>query len=215
MILNSKEPLFIPGPGGRLEAILSFPKDGRAIKGAVVVCHPHPLKEGTMHNKVVHYLAKTFNDSDYAALRFNYRGVGLSEGEYGHAVGETDDALSAVHWLQSELGETPLWLAGFSFGGYVALRSATQRPICGLITVAPAVNLLDFQSLALPGCPWLMIHGSADEVVPFADAKNWHDSLANKPQFVIIEESGHFFHGRLNELRDIVKDFITDHEGCE
>lgn len=210
MLPNTKTSVFIPGPCGQIEALIGLPRKEDIIKGAVIVCHPHPLKEGTMHNKVVHYLAKTFNDCGYGSIRFNYRGVGQSIGNYGEGLGESDDALAVFDWVRSHLNtQQPIWLAGFSFGGYVALRSSTQRDVAGLITVAPAVNLLDFQALTLPNTPWLMIHGDEDDVVPFEDAVKWYNSLSKQPHFEVMDGAGHFFHGRLNELRDKVTQFLN------
>ena len=210
MLPNTKDTVLINGPSGHLEALINLPRGNQNIIGAAVICHPHPLKEGTMHNKVVHYLAKTFNNCGYASVRFNYRGVGQSEGGYGEGVGETDDALSIIDWTQSHLStQQPIWLAGFSFGGYVALSSSTQRNIAGLITIAPAVNLLDFKSLTLPAIPWLMVHGDEDDIVPFQDAVDWYEALKSKPHLEIMDGAGHFFHGRLNELRDITTSFIS------
>lgn len=208
MLPNTKETVFIDGPLGQLEALVTLPKSSDALKGAAVVCHPHPLKEGTMHNKVVHFIAKTFNDCGYGAVRFNYRGVGQSSGKYGEGIGESEDALAVMNWTQDHINSLPLWLAGFSFGGYVALRCSTQKNIRGLITVAPAVNLLDFQALQLPSIPWQMIHGDEDDVVPFNDAAQWYDGLSIQPQLDIMNGAGHFFHGRLNELREHIKQFI-------
>lgn len=210
MLPESKKPIIIPGPAGNLELLVSLPKNASDTQGAVVICHPHPLKEGTMHNKVVHYLAKTFNDCGYGAVRFNFRGVGLSEGSYGEGLGESEDALSVIRWTQNQIGSLPIWLAGFSFGGYVALNCSTQSNAKGLITVAPAVNLLDFRSLKLPDIPWLMVHGDQDDVVPFHDALDWYSEIEEKPEFKVLDNAGHFFHGQLNELRDIVKDFIIN-----
>ena len=108
MLPESKKPIIIPGPAGNLELLVSLPKNASDTQGAVVICHPHPLKEGTMHNKVVHYLAKTFNDCGYGAVRFNFRGVGLSEGSYGEGLGESEDALSVIQWTQNHIGNDPI-----------------------------------------------------------------------------------------------------------
>jgi len=161
-----------------------------------------------MHNKVVHYLAKTFNNHGYASIRFNFRGVGQSEGHYGNGLGETEDALSVYDWTRAHLENQPIWLAGFSFGSYIALNCSSQRKAAGLITIAPAVNLLDFRSLSSPGAPWLMVHGDKDEVVPIHDAMDWYNHLALKPQLELMPDASHFFHGRLNDLRDKVNHFL-------
>lgn len=204
--------LSFPGPAGAIQAILSAPDIAPAlITDAVVVCHPHPLHSGTMHNKVVHYLAKTFNDQGAAALRFNYRGVGESEGHYDDGAGETDDVLAALDWLRERYPNARLWLAGFSFGVYTSLRASTQRNIAGLISVAPPVHLFDLISLPTPQCPWLVIQGDQDMVVSFQAVQQWLTHLAVTPRFVPLEGIGHFFHGKLNVLQTVVREFIQQH----
>ncbi len=211
MLTNTKKAILIPGTSGPLESLVDLPKKGDSLKGAVVICHPHPLKQGTMRNKVVYYLAKTFNHCAYASIRFNYRGVGLSQGQYDEGIGETEDALSVFDWTRSHLEKhQPIWLAGFSFGCYIALRASQQREAAGLITIAPAVNFLDFKSLNPPQIPWLMIHGDEDEIVPIKDALNWYNQLSHKPKLNIMMGAGHFFHGRLNDLREETSTFLQN-----
>ncbi len=216
MLTNTKKAIFIPGASGQLETLVDLPKESNSPKGAVIICHPHPLKQGTMRNKVVYYLAKTFNHCAYASVRFNYRGVELSQGQYDNGIGETEDALSVFDWARTHLEKhQPIWLAGFSFGCYVAIRASQQREVAGLITIAPAVNFLDFKSLNPPQIPWLMIHGDKDEVVPIKDALSWYNRLPNKPELHIMAEAGHFFHGRLNDLRVEVSSFLQNHSNVD
>jgi uncharacterized protein len=159
--------LFIPGPAGRLETLLQSPAGGDdAITGIAVLCHPHPLHGGTLQNKVVHTLARTCNDLGLAALRFNFRGVGASEGKYGEAIGETEDLHAVLEWVRQQWPDRPLWLGGFSFGGYVALRAAERWPLRQLITVAPSVNLFARDPLPEVRCDWLLVQGDQDEIVP-------------------------------------------------
>lgn len=197
---------YINGPEGNLEILAEGFDD--AFNGIAIVCHPHPLHGGTMQNKVVHYIARTLRELGLATLRFNFRGIGNSEGTYAEGSGETDDLLAIIDWCAHHFPETPLWLAGFSFGGYVALRASTQRDIAQLILAAPAVNLFDFKSLASPASPWLLIQGEADEVVPCQDIKDWIETLETPPQTVYLEEVGHFFHGKLNLLRETLKETL-------
>jgi len=195
------EALRLPGPVGELEAVLEAPAAPRAI---AVVCHPHPLAGGTLHNKVVHTLARTLQELDHATLRFNYRGVGASAGSYGESIGETDDAIAAVAWLRARHPRLPLTLAGFSFGGVVALRASVPLRPERLITVAPAVDRLP-ADLPPPGCPWLLVQGEADDVVNPHRVRDWAAQFDPPPRLQLMPEVGHFFHGALNQLRDVVR----------
>jgi alpha/beta superfamily hydrolase len=197
----------MPGPAGKLESILEFPADGQ-ILGAAVVCHPHPQHGGTMHNKVAHTLARAFVRSGYAVLRFNFRGTENSEGEYDHGVGELDDALAAMAWIEDQQPDVPLWLAGFSFGAAIAVRAAVARPVAGLISVAPAIYRFAGNLEGQPECPWLIIQGDEDELVEVDETVEWVDSLAPGPELLIMAGAEHFFHGRLNELREAVMEFV-------
>jgi alpha/beta superfamily hydrolase len=204
--------LDVPGPAGRLEAIFEFPADG-AILGAAVVCHPHPQHGGTMHNKVAHTLARSFVRSGFAVLRFNFRGTEGSEGTYDEGVGELDDALAAMDWIVGQQPDVPLWLAGFSFGAAIAVRAAVQRPVDGLISVAPAIYRFAGNLESQPECPWLIIQGDEDELVEVDETVEWVNSLAPGPELLVLQGAEHFFHGRLNELREAVMDFVLRH--CE
>lgn len=198
--------LSVAGPAGRLEAIIDMP--ARAIPhGTAVVCHPHPQHGGTMRNKVVHTLARAFARMDFAALRFNFRGTEGSEGDYDAGEGELYDALAAIEWMRSQYPGDPLWLAGFSFGAAIAIRAATMAPVSGLISVAPAVIRLDRQ----PNCPWLVISGDQDELVDVADTIVWMNSLEPGPELTVMPGAEHFFHGRLNDLRESVTGFVERH----
>lgn len=204
--------LSFPGPVGSLQAILSEPQaDPTSVMHAVAVCHPHPLHSGTMHNKVVHYLAKTFAEQGAAALRFNYRGVGESEGTYDEGQGETEDVVAALDWLRRRYPQARLWLAGFSFGAYTSLKASSLREVAGLVSVAPPVHMFDMTEVRLPDCPWLVIQGDQDMVVSFNAVSQWLARLPVAPRFVPMEGIGHFFHGKLNLLQAVVRDFIREH----
>lgn len=198
------EKLFIDGPAGRLEALLETPSGSDAPKAIAVVCHPHPLHEGTMHNKVAHTLARAFLDLDAAVLRFNFRGVGKSEGEFANAVGEVDDALAAFDYMHARWAGVPKWLAGFSFGAQVSLATSSRRRLDWLVSVAPPVERMALDELTLPECPWLLVQGGADEVVDPHKVAEWVRSLRTGPAFEWLDDTGHFFHGKLNELRALV-----------
>ena len=191
----SSYPASIPGPSGELEAKVdcSVSEDPQ---GSAVVCHPHPLYGGTMQNKVVHTLAKTLAANHLTAVRFNFRGVGTSEGNYDEGAGETDDALAVVDWVGAQQADSPILLAGFSFGSFVALRAAAKIQPAALITVAPPVRMFDFDQLQSISCPWLLIQGDEDEVVDMNAVVNWASTLESPPQLEIIEKCSHFFHGK-------------------
>ena len=189
--------LRIETPGGRMETVIDDPGESR--KGLLLIAHPHPLQGGTMDNKVVHTLARVALDHDYVAVRVNFRGVGMSEGEHDRGVGETDDMLAIVEFVSKSYPGLPWRLAGFSFGGYVQHRVALRISTECVILVAPAVNLYPFEAPA-PGT--VLIHGKADEVVPYADIRAWAEN--HHVPLTTITGSGHFFHGKLAELQEAV-----------
>ncbi len=196
----------ITGESGLLEGMVHLP-DGEP-RAVVVVAHPLPTMGGTMENKIVTTLAKTFAELDFAALRFNFRGVGESEGVFDEGNGEVQDALAAVEFMRYQLPDIPLILAGFSFGAYVQARAATHlHPLPHkLVLIGPAVG-----RFAMPHVPHntLVLHGEQDEVIPLADAFDWA-----RPQhlpIVVLPEAGHFLHGRLNQLKQIV---LNEFNGC-
>lgn len=185
-----------------VEGLLDYPVDNPSA--VAVVCHPHPLQGGTMLNKVAYMLARAFNDLGAVSLRFNFRGVGKSAGSFDQGAGEIDDALAAIDWLMARHGGLPLWLGGFSFGSYIALRAQSQRPVQRLVTVAPAVERFETGSIVTPRYPWLLLQGDADEVVSAEAVFKWARALVPPPRIAVLSGAGHFFHGRLNELRDAV-----------
>jgi uncharacterized protein len=203
-------PVTLAGPAGALEALTLCPVNGNAAATAVIL-HPHPLHGGTMQNKVVHTLARAFAELGVASVRFNFRGVGASAGGFAHGEGETEDALAVIEWVRQQRPGSPIWLAGFSFGAYVALRAAAPAQVSGLITVAPAVHLYDFSKLILPHCPWLLIQGEADEVVPVEAVRDWLADTMPSPQTLFLPGAGHFFHGRLNDLKAALREFVPPH----
>lgn len=198
----------LDGPAGKVEAVLTAPEQANPYQAIAVVCHPHPLHGGSLTNKVTHFVAKSLNELGIPVLRFNFRGVGQSEGEHANAIGEQDDLKAAVHSIQALYPKHDLWLAGFSFGAYIALSTAVECNARKLITVAPAVHLYDFSKVSLPDCDWLLIQGDADEIVPSEQAVAWAESLSQPPTIVVFNEVGHFFHGKLNELRDSIINHI-------
>lgn len=201
------EPLVIEGPLGALQAIVDTPVDADESHVAVV-CHPHPVYGGTMTNKVVHMLAKSFNERGAPAVRFNYRGVGASAGSYDEGNGETDDTLAVLDWAARRWPGAQLWLGGFSFGGAIAIRAAVARDVRRLVTVAPAIQRVSVESSRLPRCPWLLVQGDRDELVDAAEIQRWVASLTAPPEVALLSGVDHFFHSRLNELRAVVLDWL-------
>ena len=206
-----KREFLIGGAAGDLEALLEIASD-RDLAGCAVICHPHPVHGGTMQNKVAHTLARSFLGLDFAALRFNFRGVGSSEGAFDEGRGELQDVLSAVTWARAEFPGLPLWIAGFSFGAAMAIRAAVTAAPDGLISVAPAVarflDGLDPQ----PNCPWLIVQGDQDELVAIEETVSWLNELKPGPELVVFSDTEHFFHGKLTQLRSAVQEFVSNNE---
>jgi len=173
-----------------------------------VICHPHPLYGGTMDNKVVWTLARAFQELGAPTIRFNFRGVGASEGSHDEGPGEIDDALAMIAHGRERWPQAVLWLAGFSFGGVVAIRAAASAHPIRLVTVAPGITRLDVSDAPRPACPWLIVQGDADDVVPAEAVIAWARGLSPAPELAVLPGAGHFFHGRINELRDTVLEFM-------
>jgi alpha/beta superfamily hydrolase len=200
------ERLLIDGPSGPLEAIVEeVAGDGPSY---ALICHPHPLMGGTMDNKVVTTIGRAMRANGVPTLRFNFRGVGESAGAFDQGMGETADADAAASWGSLRWPGRTLIVAGFSFGGFVAWRLALKRSARHLVTVAPAIQLIEGWSKAAPPCPWLIVQGDADDVVDPAAVIDWANSLNPKPRLVVLPGVGHFFHGRLHELQDAVSNAI-------
>jgi len=143
------------------------------------------------------------------AIRFNFRGVGGSAGQYDHGEGETDDALAVADWGRATFGATQLWALGFSFGSFMAYRVAVARSARRLLTVAPPVQRFDFSALPAPECPWLIVQGDGDELVDHEVVIAWSRKLVPAPQVSVFAGADHFFHGRITELRDVVREWVS------
>jgi alpha/beta superfamily hydrolase len=195
---SAEERVLLPGPAGNLEVRVNDPGEQR--RGLALIAHPHPLYGGTLENKVVQTLAKTFFAQSYVAVRMNFRGVGASDGVFDEGRGETEDWIVVAQAMRARFGELPLALAGFSFGAFVQSRVAEQLRPQRLVLVAPAVGR--FPVAAVPE-DTLVVHGEEDDVVPLAEVLNWA-----RPQalpVVVLPGAGHFFHGRLLELARILQ----------
>jgi uncharacterized protein len=201
MFVASETRFSLQGPAGNLE-VLATPVDAKNYKSAIaIICHPHPLHGGTMNNKVVSALARTCKELGLHTVRFNFRGVGKSEGGFGEGVGEVEDLLAVINWVKEVSPNTELWLAGFSFGGYIAARVATQIPVAQLITVAPQASRFTeapFQPITVP---WVLVQGEQDEIVSPDEVFAWIETLNPQPVVIRMPGAGHFFHGQLLELR--------------
>ena len=204
-----REALTLAGPAGALEALLEGPA-GAVPPAVAVVCHPHPLHQGTMLNKVVHTVARSLNELGLPALRFNYRGVGASEGAYADGLGEAEDAVAAAGYLAGRYPGVPLWLAGFSFGAVVSWRAAARLRPGQLVSIAPPVErMADVVAGLRPDCPWLVVQGDADEVVPCAGVRDYVARLAPPPELVVLPGVDHFFHGRLSLLKAVLHEHLA------
>lgn len=193
----------VAGPAGQLQVLVEHPdSEPRAL---AVICHPHPLHGGSLNNKIVHQLSRTFTGMGAVSVRFNFRGVGDSEGVYDEGRGELQDLFAVVAAFREEQGDLPLWLAGFSFGGVIAVQAAGNLQPARLITVAPAVNYFPDQAIDLPKTDWLLLQGDADDIVPAASVRSWIAGLPVPPTLSLFAGAGHFFHGRLNELRQTIE----------
>lgn len=193
----------IDGPAGPIELRL-LPPTGVPSRLAIV-CHPHPLHGGTMDNKVVYTLSRFMAAHGALTVRFNFRGVGKSVGRFDHGDGEQADLDAVASWLRQQAGTAlPLWLAGFSFGSFVSAISANRLEAEQLISIAPPVQRFDFARHALPRCPWWIVMGDADEVVEPQAVFDWAASLPSNASLSRMAGAGHYFHGRLIELRELL-----------
>ena len=189
----------VPGPAGALEVAIDLPAGAVTPLGTALICHPNPTQGGTMDNKVVQTLARAFIQLGWRAVRFNFRGIGKSEGAWDEGRGEVDDALAVLAAVRAP-GE-PLILSGFSFGGYVASRAALSlaQPAQRLVLVGPATSRFD--TAPVPA-DTVVIHGEVDDVVPLSAVLDWA-----RPQslpVIVVPGVGHFFHGQLPLLKSLV-----------
>jgi len=197
----------LPGPTGAIEVLSHAPSDASRLVVALI-CHPHPQYGGTMHNKVVTMIERSLSELEIKTVRFNFRGVGLSEGAFDDGVGETEDLFAVLNWVQQVLPGHELVLAGFSFGSFVALRAAQVLKLKQLISVAPPVERYGFQELKRPACPWLVVQGDTDDVVHPEAVFRWAEQVQPPVQLVRMPDAGHFFHRKLMDLRGVIKNSV-------
>jgi alpha/beta superfamily hydrolase len=213
---NSIRSLFLDGPAGNLEALLNAGAENASH--AALVCHPHPLFGGTLHNKVVFHTMKALNSFGFPVLRFNFRGTGLSQGEHDHGIGELEDVRTALDWLDREF-HLPMVFAGFSFGAAVGLRAsyADERvraligvgaPVAPVASDAEEPRVYNFDFLRDCTKPKLFVSGARDQFGPRAKLEAMVASIPEPKKLVVIEGGDHFFEGRLRELRDAIEEWM-------
>ena len=188
-------------PDAVVETVVEEP-EGEA-RGLALVAHPHPLHGGSLDNKVAHTLARSALACGYVAVRPNFRGVGVSTGEYDHGIGETEDLLAIAEHLAPQFGYLPWTLLGFSFGSYVQHRVARRLDARQLIMVGPAVSMYDF---APPAIATTIIHGEEDELIPLAAVQSY--AREHGIPLLTVAGAGHFFHGKLVQLRNLVEGLL-------
>jgi alpha/beta superfamily hydrolase len=199
---------FFEGPAGRLEAILKEP--ATEVTRAAIVCHPHPMFGGTMHNKVVFRIARAFQDAGFLVLRFNFRGTGKSEGTHDDGRGEQDDLRAAIQFVEDKYRAPEIWLAGFSFGAAVVLRAGcAAKRVHALVAAGTPVSKYDFSHVSPCNKPKLFVQGALDEFGSAEDLMRFVATLAGINQVNIIEGADHFFEGHLPEVFQAVSDFIV------
>jgi uncharacterized protein len=205
--------LFLEGPAGRLEALLNTGSND--ANHAALICHPHPSYGGTMHNKVAFHAMKALNSFGFPALRFNFRGAGLSQGEHDHGIGEVDDVCAALDWLDREF-HLPVIFAGFSFGAAVGLRAACpDNRVKAVIGLGVPVRPVDDRSyglefLQLCPKPKLFVSGSRDQFGPRAQLEAMVKAASEPKKLVIIDSADHFFEGRLREMREAIESWVKE-----
>ena len=201
---------FIQGKAGQIEVAHDKVKDSNR-EVAAVICHPHPLYQGSMYNKVVTTVSRTMKTHNIQSYRFNYRGVGGSQGEYGEGEGELDDLLSLSKWISENTPVKKILLCGFSFGGAIAYKGLSNLDnVVALITIAPAVDRFDLTKFNEPNVPWFVIQGIDDDAV---NPNSVFDFTLKKVKsdltLVKMDQVGHFFHGKLIQLKNVIEDFLT------
>jgi alpha/beta superfamily hydrolase len=204
---------FLDGPAGRLEALLNQGAEGATH--AALVCHPHPLYGGAFHNKVVFHTMKALNSFGFPVLRFNFRGVGMSQGTHDHGLGEVEDVRAALDWLNAEFHH-PMIFAGFSFGAAIGLRAACPDArvdsVIGLgLPLLPTDDRsYDLDFLRTCNKPKLLVSGTRDQFGPRARLEQFVQTLPEPKKLVLIESADHFFEGRLKELRETIEVWVRE-----
>jgi len=210
-IHHDSRKLFLDGPVGRLEAVLWTPTRSGTAPLAAVLCHPHPLFGGTLHNKVIYQAAKSLDSLGVPVLRFNFRGAGLSEGKHDRGIGERGDVQAAVDHLANEFPGRALLLGGFSFGSWVGLRIGCGDPrVRELIGLGIPVDSSDFSYLETCDKPKLFIHGTRDEHGNWQTVESAIARMPGETRLVLVQDVDHFFTGRLEEVDRAICDWLCE-----
>ena len=200
--------IFFDGPAGRIEGLLKEAESDS--RRAAIVCHPHPLFGGTMHNKVVYRIAKALNSQGFSVLRFNFRGAGRSEGSHDQGEGEQDDLRAAIELMTRKYEDAELWLAGFSFGASVMLRVACSEPRAnGIIAAGLPLSKYDLAGRADCAKPKLFVQGSRDEFGSVKALEKFVEASSEPKHLVIVDGADHFFEGQLDKLEAAVSEFVS------
>ncbi len=194
---------FFEGAAGQLEAVLTIP-DNANLSFIALIGHPHPLFKGTMDNKVVTTLTRAYSELGIPSIRFNFRGVGQSFGTYDEGIGESEDMIILADLCTNVRPDCRFIWAGFSFGTFVTYRAALKRPGALLISVAPPVHHFKYESMSKLSCPWVIIQGVQDEVVPFREVIEFSNHHIPPIELIVFEDTSHFFHGKLILLKEAV-----------
>ncbi len=201
----------IPGPAGRLEALLDEPSAGGDPRAAVVLAHPHPQYGGTLHTKAVYWAAKACTRIGCAVVRFNFRGAGSSAGAFTDGPGEMDDFRAGLAFMQERYPSAPLWAGGMSFGAWVALSVGAGDPrVSALIGIAVPVAQYDVAAIERSTTPKFFIHGERDELCPLKDMRAFYARCADPKELVVIDAADHLFDGKVSEVADAVEDLLGD-----
>jgi alpha/beta superfamily hydrolase len=205
----------IAGPAGRLEALLEEPANASgARRAAVVFAHPHPQYGGTMHTKVVYQTAKALGRIGCAVLRFNFRGVGLSEGSYADGIGELADFRAALDFMYQRYPSARLWSGGFSFGSWIALTAGASDPrVSTLIGLAPPLSRYDFEPVRVSTKPKFFIQGEFDELCPLKQMQQFYARVEEPKELVVVDGADHLFDGKTIEVGEAVEDLLGDWSG--
>lgn len=202
----------IVGPAGRLEVLLEeSAMADTPLRAAVVVAHPHPQYGGTMHTKVVYQMTKALGRIGCAVLRFNFRGVGLSEGTYADGTGELDDFRAALQFMHQRYPSARLWTGGFSFGAWIALTvGASDSRVSTIIGVAPPLARYDFEAVRVSAKPKFFIQGEFDELCPLKEMQQFYARAEEPKELVVIDGADHLFDGKTTEVGEAVEDLLGD-----
>ncbi len=205
-----EHPFSCLGPAGLIEGVMTVPDQVNRAYFAILG-HPHSLQGGTMNNKVVTTLARVYKELHIASIRFNFRGVGQSAGTFDEGIGESEDMLFLASQILKEHPGTKLLFSGFSFGSYVAYRAASQSNSALLLTIAPPVHHYNYREFTPHPSPWVIIQGVDDDVVPYELVQNFSNQESPPLPLLMFAETGHFFHGKLIELKSRLLDTIQSY----